>query len=109
MITLPIKPLSVNEAYKGRKFRTPALRKYQRDVCLLLKDLEIPDGPLELHLEFGLSSMGGDTTNPIKVFEDCLQMRYGFNDNRVYRIIAEKRKVAKGAEYIRFEILELQP
>jgi len=30
-----IKPLSVNEAWRGRRFKTPEYRKYERDILTL--------------------------------------------------------------------------
>ena len=103
MMRVPIKPLSVNQAWQGKRFKTPAYRSYEESVLILLKPYEIPEGELELSLEWGFSNYGAsDTDNPIKPFVDCLQKRYGFNDNRIKRMIIEKSKVKKGEEYIKF-------
>ena len=101
---LDIKPLSVNEAWQGRRVKTAKYRKYERDILLLLQPMIIPDGKLELYLKWGFSSAGSDWDNPIKPFQDCLQKKYDFNDNRVVRAVTEKVKVKKGDEYIEFEI-----
>lgn len=102
---IDIKPLSVNLAWKGRRFKTDRYKKYERDVLTLLPNLVIPDeGDLYLYLEWGFSSAGSDFDNPIKPFTDCLQKKYGFNDNRIVESHIRKFKVAKGKEYIEFEI-----
>ena len=105
---LDIKPLSVNEAWKGRRFKTDSYKSYERSVLMLLRPMTIPEGPLELFLEWGFSSAGSDFDNPIKPFTDCLQKKYGFNDNRIVRAVIEKVKVKKGSEYINFEIKEME-
>jgi len=102
---LNIKPLSVNDAWKGRRFKTDKYKDYERSILLLLKPMEIPEGKLELYLKWGFSSAGSDWDNPIKPFQDCLQKKYAFNDNRVVRAITEKVKVKKGEEFIEFKIL----
>ena len=103
---IDIKPLSVNDAWRGRRFKTPEYLKYEHDVLMLLKPLKIPEGPLEIYLEFGFSSYGSDYDNPIKPFTDCLQKKYDFNDNRIIEAHIKKVKVKKGSEYIRFYIKE---
>ena len=106
MKTLDIKPLSVNDAWKGRRFKSDRYKKFQNDVCRLLGPMEIPEGEIVLHLEWGFSSRGSDVDNPIKPFTDCLQNKYGFNDNRIVEMHVKKVKVKKGQEYIKFSIVE---
>ena len=101
---LNIKPLSVNDAWKGRRFKTDKYKKYERDVLLLLKPMIIPKGDLVLDIVWGFSSRGSDFDNPIKPFTDCLQKKYGFNDNRVVESRIKKVIVEKGKEYIIFNI-----
>ena len=103
---LKIKPLSVNRAYQGRRFATPELTKYKRDVGLLLPNLRVPTGQIEVNYTFGISK-GTDGENCIKAFTDILAQKYGFNDNRIYRWIVEKVVVKKGEEFIEFQIKEL--
>jgi Holliday junction resolvase RusA-like endonuclease len=105
---LNIKPLSVNKAWQGRRVKSKEYRKYESDILKLLRPMNIPDGPLELYLKWGFSSAGSDWDNPIKPFQDCLQKKYNFNDNRVVRAVTEKIKVKKGDEFIEFEIKGLK-
>lgn len=101
---LNIKPLSVNDAWQGRRVKSKKYRNYERDILKLLRPMKIPDGKLELYLKWGFSSAGSDWDNPIKPFQDCLQKKYNFNDNRVVRAVTEKVKVKKGDEFIEFKI-----
>lgn len=105
MINVPIKPLSVNQAWQGRRFKTDAYKVFERNVFMLLPKKTVPDGPLALRLEFGHSSKLSDIDNGIKPFLDCLQKKYGFNDNKVKAlIVVVNNDVKKGQEYIKFEI-----
>ena len=102
-----IKPLSVNCAFKGRRFKTKAYDKYIRDVMYLLKPINVPNDKLELEITFGLSSRAADIDNPLKCFIDVLQKKYGFDDKMIYRLSVEKIIVKKGFEFIEFTIKEL--
>jgi len=105
---LNIKPLSVNQAWQGKRFKTDAYKQYERDVLRTLAKLEVPDGNLHLSLKFGLSSKNADIDNPVKCFVDCLQKKYDFNDRRIYRMTIEKVDVKKGREFIEFEIKDIE-
>ena len=109
MNRVKIKALSVNDAWRGRRFKTPEYTAYERDLGLLLPKIDIPKGKLQVKYIFGLSSRGSDYDNCIKQFQDTLSKKYDFNDNRIYRVIIEKVDVKKGEEYIDFEIYEMPP
>lgn len=102
--TLKIKPLSVNECWQGKRYKTPAYKIYERDMLLLLPKIKMPAPPYEIYFAFGFSNAGADVDNPVKPLLDILQKKYGFNDNQVNRIIIEKTKVVKGEEYLHFNI-----
>jgi len=101
---LDIKPLSVNEAWKGRRFKTEKYNNYIRSMMSILKPIKIPDGYLELTLTFGFSSKNSDFDNPVKCFVDCLQKKYGFNDKMIKRCIINVEQVKKGEDFIEWEI-----
>lgn len=110
MITIPIKPLSVNEAWKGRRFKTDKYKRYSRDVSLLLpKSLEIPKGKLAITFRFYFSNSNCDWDNPIKPIQDIICSNYGIDDRHIYLAIIEKFVVKKGQERIEFEIYEYSP
>ena len=102
---IKIKPLSVNKAWQGKRFKTNEYKQYEKEVSLLLPShLKIPEGRLRLNLEWGFSSKASDFDNPVKPFTDILQKKYGFNDSRIYESHIKKVDVKKGAEYILFDI-----
>lgn len=104
MIRINIKPLSVNALYRGRRYKTKAYEEYERAVFFSLPKMKVPDGPIYLQIEAGMSNRRADLSNVIKGFEDLLGKKYGFNDNRVFKILMEKRIVGKGEEYVAFKI-----
>jgi Holliday junction resolvase RusA-like endonuclease len=105
--TLKIKPLSVNRAWQGRRFRSKEYKAYQQEIALKLRKMTLPEPPYTLLLEFGVSNKAADYDNPIKPFQDCLQAYYGFNDSQIYEGVQRKIIVPKGEEYIKFSILPL--
>lgn len=107
MFTIKVKPMSANVMYLGRKVKSAKYRQFEQAVLTELpSDVVIPKGKLRLTLKIGVSSTLADLDNALKPFIDCLQLKYGFNDKHIYRIFATKEDVAKGKEYIKFEIAE---
>lgn len=106
MTEIKVKPMSVNDAWQGKRFKTPSYNSYERSCLWLLPKLIIPDGQLKINFEFGLSNAANDIDNSIKPFIDILQKKYSFNDSRIWEMNVKKIKVEKGNEFIRFEILE---
>lgn len=105
MIKVNIKPLSVNCAWKGRRFKTPEYESYERSVLLMLpKNIDIPEPPYSITLEFGVSSKLSDWDNPIKPFQDILCKKYGIDDRDIYKGTASKVLVKKGEEFVKFKI-----
>lgn len=101
---ITIKPLSVNEAWAGRKFKTPKYKAYEIEVLLRLPGLTLPAPPFEIYFEFGVSNHAADWDNPVKPLQDILQKKYSFNDKDIMRATIQKRIVKKGHEYIGFKI-----
>ena len=105
MNLVKIKPLSVNKAWQGRRFKTDEYKSYEQTLLIMLPNIDIPEGELQLTLEFGFSSKASDFDNPLKPFIDCMQKRYGFNDKLIKRCVIDiNNDVKKGAEYIKFLI-----
>lgn len=101
---ISIKPLSVNQAWRGRRFKTNEYLAYEQHLFLLLPKIHIPDGNLQLSITFGMSSSMSDIDNPLKLCIDILQKKYNFNDKRICVLHVEKIKVEKGKEYIEFDL-----
>jgi len=107
MNRVDIKPLSVNEVWQGRRFKTKKYKAYEKEVIYTLRPMVIPEGPLQINLKFGFSNSASDFDNPVKPFVDCLQKKYGFNDKRIRRAIIDIEMVKKGNEFIEFELIQL--
>ena len=101
-VVVDIKPLSANQLWQGRRFKTQAYKQYEKRLTELLPDnLYVPDnGKLIVWYTFGFSSKMSDYDNAIKGFQDVLQKKYNFDDNRIYEAHIFKEVVKKGEEYI---------
>lgn len=108
-IRVKIKPLSVNEAWKGRRFKSKAYANYWKVLFfeLLPPKIEMPEPPFQVHFKWGFSSLSSDWDNPIKPLQDILAEKYMFNDKSIKRGIAEVEDVKKGEEFFEFEITHL--
>jgi Holliday junction resolvase RusA-like endonuclease len=108
MIKIDIKPLSINEAFQGRRFKTPKYKKYRQALLYLLpvdKSLDFDKKDrLEVSIQWGFSNKLSDIDNCAKGFIDGLQDKYGFNDSQIYKLNLTKTIVKKGSEYIKFNI-----
>ncbi len=104
MYRVPIKPLSVNRSYQGRRFATPELKAYKEALGYLLPVIKVPQGKLKVHYIFGFSSRASDLDNAVKSFQDSLCEQYSFNDRDIYELTAQKVIVPKGEEFAAFSI-----
>ena len=102
---IAIKPLSVNQCWQGKRFKTPKYKNYEKELMLRLPLIKLPPPPYHLILKFGFSSKLADWDNPVKPFQDILQKRYNFDDRDIFKATVEKEIVKKGAEFIDFKIL----
>lgn len=102
---IQIKPLSVNECYRGRRFKNDKYKAYEMELLLRLPPLHVPKKNLCVNLVFGFSNEASDIDNGVKIFLDILQKAYGFNDKEITEMHVFKQIVKKGQEYIDFSIL----
>lgn len=96
---LKIKPLSVNEAWQGRRFKTKKYKKFENDLLFLLPKIETTDFS-SIEITYGFSSKLADIDNPTKLVIDIMQKRYGFNDKDIVRLVLNKVLTKKGDEFI---------
>jgi len=96
-ISIPIKPMSINACFQGRRFKTPAYKQYDRSLDLLLmpfkRDIVKCDW-YEVFYTFYLKNFGmTDGDNCVKACQDAL-VRNGFlsDDRRIKRFHVEKFK-----------------
>jgi Holliday junction resolvase RusA-like endonuclease len=106
-VLINIKPLSVNECWQGKRFKTPKYKSYEKQLLYTLPPLKLPQPPFHLILKFGFSSKLADWDNPVKPFQDILQKKYKFDDRDVFKATVEKEIVEKGNEFIEFDIMSL--
>lgn len=74
---------------------------------MLPRKIDIPEGKLQITIEFGLSSKLSDWDNPIKQFQDIVCAKYGIDDRIIYKGTVTKVDVEKGQEYVKFKIENL--
>lgn len=109
MINLKIKPLSINEAFQGKRFKTAKCKTYEQEVLLKLPAIKnFPKPPFEIHFEFGFSNILSDWDNAVKILQDILQKKYGFNDKDIMKAVVIKKKVKKGEDYFKINIQHLE-
>lgn len=105
VINLNKKPLSVNEAWKGRKFKTDDYRRFEKSCLVELPKIDFkPLERIKLALTFGFSSSRSDIDNPVKPILDILCKKYGFDDRQIYELNVKKHIVKKGNEFILIKI-----
>lgn len=107
---IKIKPLSVNEAWRGRRFKTPKYSVFQAEMLYILpKVVKLPSTPKwGLRLNFGLSSPLSDVDSSIKQTIDVLQKKYNFNDKIIFKLEVLKTKVKISEEFIEFEFFDFE-
>ena len=110
MVRIDEKPLSVNEAWKGQRYKSNEYKAYQSKLLWLLpRKIDIPTPPFEIYFRFGFSSAASDWDNPVKVLQDILSKKYGFNDKLIRRAIVDTEIVPKGKEFFEFELKTFTP
>lgn len=106
MNKIEIKPLSVNEAWQGRRFKTKKYKGYEKELLLKLPTKRISKPPYRIEIVFGFSNKMSDIDNPLKPFLDILQKKYGINDREIYELQVKKAITKKQNEYIKYRITE---
>ena len=103
-----LKPLSVNEAWKGRRFKTEKYQEFIDNACLLMPAQKIIEfEKLHVSIVFGFSNKNSDVDNPIKTLLDTIKEKYEIDDRYIYRLDVEKQIVKKGSEFIQCQIRKL--
>lgn len=103
-----MKPMSVNGAWQGRRFKSDEYKAYTDSCMSILPNIELPLPPYRINFTFGVSNPASDWDNPVKPIQDILQSRYKFNDKDIYEAFVKKVIVPKRMEYFEFEILHLE-
>jgi Holliday junction resolvase RusA-like endonuclease len=104
MNKINIKPLSVNAAWQGKRFKTKQYQVFESHLVYLLPRFEMPPSPYKISFVFGFSSPLSDLDNALKCTIDVLQKKYLFNDKEIFELRVKKEIVTKGNEFISFQI-----
>ena len=107
MYHIPVQALSQNQAWKGRRYKSPEYRQYQQTINAYLKTLQLPKlKPKEeyfLLYEFGIPTRQ-DASNCVKLFEDILSDHLGTNDRYVMQFHCRKVITKREDCYIKFDV-----
>ena len=105
-----IKPLSINAAFQGRRFNTPAKKQYERALALLLATFREVEGPYyRVRYDFYLKNFAmTDWDNLVKPFQDCL-VKSGIisDDRRIIEATVRKFRAEKDSIIAEIEGVEL--
>lgn len=94
-LVIKTRPLSVNEAWQGRRFKTPEYEAYEMELGYLIPKRERPapiEGKLEVHYRFHFKNhKARDWDNPVKPLQDVL-VKLGIiaDDRYIYRAVVDK-------------------
>ena len=107
-VSIPLRAITVNQAWQGRRYSTPAKKAFERDVALLLPKKKVIAGPVSIHYKFYLKHHAtSDYDNCIKVIQDCLVTKgYILDDRFIYHAVIEK--IPAKEDKIVVEIKELK-
>ena len=108
VLILNIKPLSVNQAWQGRRFKTNKYKAFEKEMLFVLPKLKVKfKGDLKVTICYGFSSKLSDIDNPTKLVLDILCKKYGFDDRQIYELNQTKEIVKKGKDFISINIEEI--
>ena len=107
-VLISLKPVSTNNLYGGKRYKKKGAVEFEGAVEWVLKyntlGIKIPEsGDLELITRFYVSRKF-DTSNCLKLFEDCLALHFKINDRRFAGHRMSRVVVKEGQEKIEFKI-----
>lgn len=92
---LPVKPLSANKLWQGRRFKTPEYLAYERELWAFTPRRQVA-GEVELTVEFFVANRRADTDNMLKGLLDVLTKMGVYEDDSMimslhaHKIIGDK-------------------
>ena len=102
---IDIKPLSINKAFQGRRFKTRDCKDFETEVLFLLKNYKKRhEGWVWINYGWHIKNFKlSDEANFIKVFQDCLVKAGIIEDDRFIKGHTSE-KFQSEEEYITFKI-----
>ena len=104
---IPIKPISINACFQGRRYRTNAFKKWQELVNYHLPRKQVVSGGVGIIIYLYLQSiLRSDIDNFLKPLIDCLVKRGYIKDDRYVNYL-EVHKFKSKEEGFKFRIIKL--
>ncbi|MDY0143726.1 MAG: RusA family crossover junction endodeoxyribonuclease [Bacteroidales bacterium] len=102
--TIPIRALSINEAFQGRRFKTKDCKDFCEDFLRVAPRMQILRGIVEVEYKFHIVNHKlADYDNMIKITQDLLvekNLGYIEDDRKIYKATIYKIPCEKGRERI---------
>ena len=106
--TLPVKPLSINKCWKGRRFKTNDYKDYEQELLYLLKNSEKVSGFVNVNYKIYLINfLKSDVGNIEKPLTDIIVKSGIIDDDRfILKLTLEKFK--SETDKIEIEIMPVE-
>ena len=83
LIKIPLKPLSINAAFQGRRFKTREANQYDKALALLLPRQKVAGDYFRVTYRFYLKNFAKtDADNLVKCLQDCIVRKGIITDDR---------------------------
>ena len=91
-IIIPIKPISINEAFQGRRFKTKKCKDFEKSFLDIAPKKKMITGLIEIQYEFYVKNhKQADYDNLIKITQDLLKVcGYIEDDRKIYKATVYK-------------------
>lgn len=91
-VDVPLRPISVNESFQGRRFKTKECKHWERCFMQMLPKKEMIRGKVSVVYRFFLKNHASiDYDNLLKIMQDNIVKKgYIEDDRRIYRALIEK-------------------
>jgi len=104
---IPIKPISVNKCFQGRRFRTTFYKQWQDAVNLALPKEKMVNGKIAVFLYFYYKLVSKfDIDNSVKAVLDSLVKKKLIEDDRFIYFLQVQKEESQ-IEGFKFQILKL--
>lgn len=100
-----IKPLSINKAFQGRRFKTQDYKQFEKDFSTLIKYQKMKKfkGSVKIEIGFGFKNKLSDIDNCLKPIFDVLVKNKIIEDDRFINELYVKKSIS-AEDYFYIEI-----
>lgn len=109
MLRINLKPISVNKAWQGRRFKSKEYKGFEQDFLLELSKMDIQktEGEYGMTLHFHMkNALASDLSNFIKTTEDIIVKAGLVDDDRFCKQMVV-RKYKSPEDYFEFDIWKI--